>query len=804
MGRSFATTKRKRILEIAISSLWAVMPAFTAPDERPEVSLDGWTVVANPSAGLLTVTHEGLGTLMKNVRLQLRSASGLRLAKDWQVVRQLRQLSIQTAEPRTTWLLEPGPSTLTISSTSASAVLTAELPAASDRVVVRALDTQGTPVTWVGTDEVKNGYGGTETRNPSFLPTLNPEVMYFRLGQVAGSLFHALFDVKTDTVIEFTPQTRMERQLKNQDLLDITMPVPGNAIVRLRPDYLTKSLGLPYYVPFDDSHFTTAPAIWGSWTSYYGEVTEADIVRNTDWVAAHLLPYGFHYIELDDGYDGRNNINGSVGENHNWIGEWDRVKFPHGPKWLTDYIKSKGLHAGLWLVPNAYAAGVEQHPDWYLRDKEGKIIRDYNTAALDSTNPEVQEFLKKLFTTLDRWGFEYYKFDGEHALPRYIPAVDKSRLFEKSTDLLEAYRARLKLIRDVVGPRTFIEGCPAGTPLNGIGYFNSYFTGQDVYNSWQGMYPLFSSINGNAFLNHMVVYVMPGEGIELTPPMTVDEARQKRPASVVQTAQRREDPLMGFGTTMPEARTLVTYLSLTGVAYPVASVMAELPDERVRLLTMTLPTMPIFPIDLFSRGTDAKWDTFKHTRPDDYIHNYPEILDLKVNAPSGAYDVVGLTNWRSQKELREISFADKLGLDRNARHIVFDFWDQKLLGMFDDPITVDVEPHDTRVLLIHPVLNRPQLVGTSRHITGAYSIRSLEWDASQNRLHGSSQSIPGESYILRVYVPKGMTTSKARAATANGAAVPVRHELNGNLLSVGFEGRKEPVEWEIRFAAIQQ
>jgi len=71
---------------------------------------------------------------------------------------------------------------------------------------------------------------------------------------------------------------------------------------------------------------------------------------------------------------------------------------------------------------------------------------------------------------------------------------------------------------------------PAGTPLNGIGFFNSYFTGQDVYNNWHGMYALFSSINANAFLNRVVVYVMPGEGIELGERISVDEARRRRPA----------------------------------------------------------------------------------------------------------------------------------------------------------------------------------------------------------------------------------------------------------------------------------
>ena len=62
-----------------------------------------------------------------------------------------------------------------------------------------------------------------------------------------------------------------------------------------------------------------------------------------------------------------------------------------------------------------------------------------------------------------------------------------------------------------------------------------------------------------------------------------------------------------------------------------------------------MPTMPILPVDLFSRGTDMALDTFKHTRPDFYIHNYPEILDLKVNAKTGVYDVVAMTNWHSAR-----------------------------------------------------------------------------------------------------------------------------------------------------------
>ena len=86
-------------------------------------------------------------------------------------------------------------------------------------------------------------------------------------------------------------------------LLDITIPVPGKSIIRLIPDYYTKTLGLPYYSRFDDSVFPSAPLIWGSWTAYYYEARESDIVSNTDWLAENLKPYGFQYVQLDDGYD---------------------------------------------------------------------------------------------------------------------------------------------------------------------------------------------------------------------------------------------------------------------------------------------------------------------------------------------------------------------------------------------------------------------------------------------------------------------------------------------------------------------
>jgi Melibiase len=774
---------------------WTSCSFLASASNLATVNASGWDIQADGNRGEIQIRHRILGPLLENSRLGLKGANGTQPFQEWDVVKATEnKLTIRTENPRTGWEIQVADNLLTISSTSYAAVITADAPAPNTRIPARTLDRAGVPVIWQGTNEVKSGYDAAMTRNISCLPLANPEVMYFSLGQVSGEQFHSLFDRLTDTAIDFQDGTLLERDGRNADVLRVTLPVSGNAMIRIVPDYYTKRLGLPFYVPFDDSHFKTAPMVWSSWTSYYEAVTEGDIVKNADWLAANLKPYGFQYVQLDDGYDRTTN------EPHTWIGKWDEKKFPHGPQWLASHIKERGLRAGLWLVPNAYAGAVESHPDWYVRNTAGKTIADYLTPTLDSTNPEALAFVKDLFTTLDNWGFEYYKFDGEHAFGKYIPSVDRSRLHDPSADLLDNYRLRLKMIRGVLGPDRFIEGCPAGTPLNGIGYFNSYFNGHDLYNNWQGMHPLFSSISSNGFLNHVVVYVMPGEGLELGEPMTVEQASKSRPPVVVATARTREQPMTGFGTTLAEARTLVSYISLTGVAYPLASVMPELPQERVRLLQVTMPTLPILPMDLFSRGNDIEWDTFRHTSADYYIQNYPQLIDLKVNNALGAYDVVAVTNWRSEPLAKNIVFSSMLGLPTAESFIAFDFWNRQLLGTFKHQLAMDVMTHDTRVILLHPNLQRPQVLGTSRHLTGAYSFNNVAWDQATTSLAGTSQGVPGDAYSIWIHVPRGFQPASVAGSARNNVKVAIEQKREGELLTLTFTGVEEQVNWTATFA----
>jgi len=783
---------------------------YSQTDSLVSISHFGWTISADQGRGLLRIEHESLGLLLGNIQLNLSNPEGIRIARGW-ITQKLNdhQLQIQTKNPKSTWLFNPEPKSMVITCTSAQALLTAEAPASAERVVARLVDSRGVPVNWAATEEI-TGWGGSIASNPSFLPVKNQEVMTFALGQVSGTNITSLFDRTKDIAIVFSEQTTIQRKQQHSDLLYVTMPVPGNTIIRLIPDYFTKILGVPFYSRFDDSVFPTAPITWCSWDAYYDDATESDVVRNADWLSTNLKPYGFKYVQVDDGYDARK-VNELIyiqkegldsarkAAEDNWITNWDQKKFPHGPQWLANYIKSKGLHPGLWLVPNSFAGSVEKHPDWYLRDTLGNIVINYSTPSLDHTNPGVQDWLKTLFTTLTGWGFEYFKFDGEFSMPAYVPSIDKSKLYDKTIDPVVAYRSRLKLIRDVIGPKIFVEGSSAGTPINGVGYFNSSFYGQDVFCSWQGSYAMFSSINSNAFLNHMVIYLMPSEGIDVSPPMSVEEARLKMVPQYVDVPKTREDLSHGFGTTLAEAHTLASYVSLTGVVYPLSGIMDNLPEDRAKLLKMTMPTMPILPVDLYSRGSNMSWDKFKHVTADSYIHNYPEILDLKVNAISGMYDVVAMTNWRSETTKRKISFSDKLGIESGTKYVVFDFWNQKLFGVCYDSLTVEIEPHDTRVLQVHLLQDHPQLIGNSRHISGAYSIISLKWDGPKNTLSGSSETVIGDTYSLFVYVPEGSGVAQVKAATGKDKEIFIKYELSGNQLKLSFQGQAEKVNWHVQF-----
>jgi hypothetical protein len=101
---------------------------------------------------------------------------------------------------------------------------------------------------------------------------------------------------------------------------------------------------------------------------------------------------------------------------------------------------------------------------------------------------------------------------------------------------------------------------------------------------------------------------------------------------------------------------------------------------------------------------------------------------------------------------------------------------------------------------VHALEERPQLIGTSRHITGAYSIMDMEWNSSKNSLSGSSETVQGDIYTLFIYVPDGMDISHVQATIGDNREVKVNQVLVGNSLKLSFQGQPETVKWQVIFS----
>jgi alpha-galactosidase len=211
------------------------------------------------------------------------------------------------------------------------------------------------------------------------------------------------------------------------------------------------------------------PRVWCSWYSLYTAIDEGLLRRIFDELAD--LP--FDVFQVDDGWQMS-------------IGDWEpNEKFPSGMGALAAKIRASGRTPGLWLAPLivvSSSALYRQHPDWLLRDLDGKpVSAGFNWGeplyALDTTHPEVLDWLAALMKRVRGWGFDYLKLDFLYAgaLPgkRYV-----------NTPREAAYRQGLGALRDAMGDDAYFLTC--GAPiLPSLGLCDAMRIGPDVAGEWE-------------------------------------------------------------------------------------------------------------------------------------------------------------------------------------------------------------------------------------------------------------------------------------------------------------------------------
>jgi hypothetical protein len=498
--------------------------------------------------------------------------------------------------------------------------------------------------------------------------------------------------------------------------------------------------------------------------------SEKELPKLIEFAARELKPYGFDFIQLDDGWQaGESHFSGPRKQFLNV----NKGAFPSGMKAAAGGIQAAGLTAGIWFIP---FAGDSQDPyfaphhDWFIkRKRDGKPFDAYwGGTCLDMTHDGARDYLRRIVSTLRHdWGYTLFKMDGlftgigvDHVEGRpHFDDLGDGILANPAKTQIEAYRDGLKLVRETAGKDVFLLGC--NIPQNmrsfggSFGLVDAMRIGPDTGGAMgAGPGSRVWFLNGRVWWNDPDCVIV-------------------RPDKCSLNVARRN----------------ATWPAIAGQLYYVSDWLPDLPAERVEILKRTM----------LSHGLTT-------ARPVDVLDSmFPQTWLLTDIRGSVRRDVVAIYKWWGQAAPFTIT-TERLGLPPAKEYIAFDFWRNEFLPPFQDKLAITLEKDGCSVLAVRPVADHPQLLSTSRHVTqGIVDVTGETWDSTTRTLSGVSAVVGNDPYELRIAMPVDggwratgvdLESADVQAGVTSSATVD-RTNLRVRLLSP----TSRPVRWSVPFRA---
>ena len=136
--------------------------------------------------------------------------------------------------------------------------------------------------------------------------------------------------------------------------------------------------------------------------------------ENTLKVAQVIAGTGVEYYVIDCGW--HNEEDGD--KVYPFVGQWreSRVRFPHGVRKVTDYIRSLGMKAGLWIEPEVVGVRCTEMLEYYDDDcflqRDGRRIAVMDRYFLDYRSEKVRTYMSESIRRMvEDYGADYIKFD---------------------------------------------------------------------------------------------------------------------------------------------------------------------------------------------------------------------------------------------------------------------------------------------------------------------------------------------------------------------------------------------------------
>ncbi|WP_422449135.1 Ig-like domain-containing protein, partial [Thermoanaerobacterium sp. DL9XJH110] len=518
------------------------------------------------------------------------------------------------------------------------------------------------------------------------------------------------------------------------------------------------------------------PSGYCTWYSdkHGGSSDETYLEQLADFAAQNLKPYGFDFIQIDDGWQEGIKDNGP---RKNFTTHRPDGPYPGGMKAIADKIKARGLTPGLWFMP---FAGNHRDPyfaerqDWFVKNQDGTPYEtSWGGTSLDMTNPEVRQHVADVVNRItNNWGFKYLKMDGLYTgigvKQVYVNDAYKEDnmgdavFYDPNKTNVEAFRDGLKLVRENAGDDVFLLGCTVAQNMRtlgaAMGLVDAMRIGPDNGAGWSSLTrgPRYGS--RFYFLHGRVWYNDP-------------------------------DPVY-IRNSMPfnESRYIASWVGVTGQMTVDSDWLPDVNPDRLELLKRIMPAHGLKPrpVDIFER-------------------DIPRIWLLAGDGKDSQRYVIGLFN-SDDTEINISESLDRIGISGNTVYEAYDFWNNKLLEPISGTLDLSVPAHDARVIEVRPVSDHPQVISTSRHITqGMVDLASETWDSAHYTLTGVSRVVGNDSYELRIVARNGWTVQSVQVSDADkGAGVNINYNQVGDLIRVTINSPvNRDVSWSVKFTSIK-
>ena len=509
------------------------------------------------------------------------------------------------------------------------------------------------------------------------------------------------------------------------------------------------------------------PPIPSGYCTWYhaGAGNEKDVTALAKFCKAERLKdRGLDFIQIDDGWQI---------SRRDFTTDNPEGPYPSGMKAMAATIRRNGFTPGIWYTPFGWDHKrdvFKDHQDWFVHKQSGKVYDVYwGGDCFDMTHPGARKFLSKVARHWSKTvGYKYIKIDalwtGVAAKIRYkepgVYGPDRlgdSVFHNKRMTNIEAFRTGLKTVRKAAGRETFILGCTVAQNMRtlggSMGLVDGIRVGRDIGARWQSIVLCAREAGRQFFLNGRVWWNDP-DCLMLRSPLTLDQAR-------------------AWGS----------WMTLSGQMNVVSEFLPRLPGSKLDVLKRTIP----------QHGRSG--------RPIDLLENDPARLwhlDASDN-PAGNH-LVGAFNWNDKRPATVTVALKKLGLPAGKadRYVGFDYWTNRFVAPFTGKLKLALKPSSCRVISLHKLLDRPQVVSTSRHVSqGLVDIVKQSWDPKTNTLTGRSRVVGGDPYEIRIHAPTGF---KVKSIRTPDAGTKVRVKQTGRQVRATLTRPKtRQVSWEICF-----